>query len=188
MNFEEFLTEAQVLGRKLKRSKKPDEMTYLKTLAEMITHVKSVPRVKMENQSDGWLWTLLDYKAPVGSVRMKLKKHGALPVHDHRGYISLLYVVSGEVKISHFSSKNISAKRKSFELIETNEEILTKGEFSFATTESNIHSVQDRGPGSVLLDISTFLTGRGESYGIDIEALPNTKKRAYQGTWSGIKL
>ena len=171
MVFDEFLLEAQKLGRKLKRSENPDELAYLNILAEKITQLKSIPRVKMENQCDDWLWTLLDYKAPVGSVRMKLKKNGKLPVHDHRGYISLLYVVSGEVRVSHYSSHNLTAQKNAFELEKVRETNIKKGEFSFATTYSNIHSVDDLGSGSVLLDVSTFLRGRGDSYVINIDPI-----------------
>ena len=189
MNFEEFLSETQILGKKLKSAKERDELAYLNTLAERIKNLKSIPRVKMENQAPEWMWTLLDYKAPVGSVRMKLKKNGKLPVHDHRGYISLLYVVSGEVKITHYSSDNITPKSKSFELKKDEETYISKGEFSFSTTENNIHAVEDLGEGSVLLDVSTFLKGRGESYEINIEPVSKRKNnKIFTGTWSGVRL
>lgn len=189
MDFDKFLTEAQALGRRLKRASAPDELGYLNSLAEMVEELKSIPRVRMENEESEWQWTLLGYKSPVGSVRMKLKKFGKLPLHDHRGYISLLHVVSGEVKITHYSSDNISPKRKSFELKEISMTCVKKGEFSFSTTESNLHSVEDLGSGSVLLDVSTFLKGRGDSYGINIEPIANRKRsNLYTGSWSGIKL
>lgn len=189
MDFDKFHTEAQALGRRLKRSSAPDELGYLSSLAKMVDELKSIPRVKMENQELGWQWTLLGYKSPVGSVRMKLRKFGKLPLHDHRGYISLLYVVSGEVKITHYSSDNISPKRKSFELREISTTCVKKGEFSFSTTASNLHSVEDLGSGSVLLDISTFLKGRGDSFGINIEPITTNRKSSnlYTGSWSGIK-
>lgn len=189
MTFEEFLTGAQSLGKKLKRSRAPNEIEYLHALAETIPNITNIPSVDMENESSGWLWTLLDYKAPVGSVRMEFKKNGLLPIHDHRGYISLLYVVRGEVKVSHYSSNNISETRNSFGLEKEKEEILKEGEFSFATSESNIHSIEDLGAGSVLLDVSTFLRGRGDSFEINIIPSPNEdNEHTYQASWSGIKL
>ncbi len=58
MKFEDFFLISQSLGKKLKKSRNPDELAYLNSISELIPKIKSIPNVKMENICSEWSWTL----------------------------------------------------------------------------------------------------------------------------------
>ncbi len=135
---------------------------------------------------DGWNWSTVVDAMPIYGIQINLNAGSALPVHDHRGYIGLVYVMDGSVSIDSYCSD--SSSNDDLVLTQVGSRTLISGESAFVTLESqNIHTIRDVAGGSTILDILTIFRGNGESYEIEIDDSP-VGENVYHGVYTGREL
>ena len=189
MDFNTFIKETQCLAKKLINSEEPDEIKYLQEVEAMLRTVTELTEFDLEDaevkkRGNGWFWSTVANAMPIYGIKLNLLKGGFLSPHDHDGYIGLVYVLKGRVRIITYSQISKGANL-TFKKIEDN--ILTPGDCSYVLMESeNVHEIHDVSGGSEVLDLLTIFHGNGESKEIALKEIPN-KDRLYQGTFTGAK-
>jgi hypothetical protein len=155
----------------------------------MLRSVKGIPKVEPEKSiikkgGEGWNWSTAIDSMPIYGIQLNMKAGSSLPAHDHRGYIGLVHVLDGQVKVVSYSQE--PAANDNLQLSKVSEKILNPGDSSFVPLHSaNIHTIQDVAGGSTLLDLLTIFSGDGDSYEIKIN---KQLGEHYQASFTGSKI
>lgn len=189
MDFDSFIQRAQSLAKKLIASEEPDEIKYLQEIESMLRNVSELSEISFEHaeikkSGNGWCWSTVADAMPIYGIKLNLLAGGFLLPHDHDGYIGLVYVLSGQVKVTTYTQIS-KGDNPTFKKVK--ESILTSGDCSYVTLESaNVHEIHDLSGGSAVLDLLTIFHGNGESREIELIDIGDDGN-LYQGSFTGAK-
>jgi hypothetical protein len=156
------------------------EEAYLSQLSALMRARTTTPRALIDpSNSVGNALILRQY--PIVILQFRLVPGAAIPYHNHRGYIGLLAVTDGSLRMRSFEvvgQEPMPAHSGAFLIRETHDVLLSSGQQStLSRARDNIHGLRAGPKGARFIDFFTYFKEDAHSEFLEVDKVPRDPKR-----------
>ncbi|WP_169978510.1 cupin domain-containing protein [Tautonia rosea] len=191
LDFDGMVDRLRPLARRLVAEDDPDEETYLRAVAELLSRLDPIPEPWSEPRfppGGDQAYGLSLWYPPLVVFEIVMKPGAVIELHDHRFYNGVLMAVEGRVQVRNFEifdREDLPPMGEEFLIRQTASRALEPGQSaSLSRTRDNLHEVRAGDREVRLLDVFTYFRPEARSFEIAFDDRPIDRDRGlYKVAW-----